>query len=173
MACQRTYQHCFHEISHMANTKSSRWPMHLKAFCSILIGDELSRLVHEVDSMRILLADDQPKVRFALRVLLKRQSGLQVVGEAIEAQDLLEQTAQLSPDLILLGWELPGCSTTDLLPSLRSLCPSLVIIALSGRLEARQMALDCGADAFVSKSDPPDRLLAAIEACCNDAPPGV
>ncbi len=118
--------------------------------------------------MRILLADNQPKVRFALRVLLKRQSGLQVVGEAIDAQDLLEQTAQLSPDLILLGWELPGSSTADLLPSLRCVCPSLLIIALSGRLEARQIALDCGADAFISKSDPPDRLLAAIKAYCKE-----
>ena len=118
--------------------------------------------------MRILLADDQPKVRFALRVLLKRQSGIQVVGEAIDAQDLLEQTARDCPDLILLGWELPGRSISELLPSLRSLCPSLSIIALSGRLEARQVALDGGADAFVSKSDPPDRLLAAIQACCRE-----
>jgi DNA-binding NarL/FixJ family response regulator len=118
--------------------------------------------------MRILLADDQPKVRFALRVLLKRQSGLQVVGEALDAQDLLEQAAQRCPDLVLLGWELPGRSTSDLLFSLRSVCPSLSIIALSGRLEARQVALDGGADAFVSKSDPPDRLLAAIQECCKD-----
>jgi DNA-binding NarL/FixJ family response regulator len=118
--------------------------------------------------MRILLADDQPKVRFALRVLLKRQSGLEVVGEAINAQETLEQSVKLSPDLILLGWELPGRSTLDLLSSLRRLCPNLLIIALSGRLEARQVALKCGADAFVSKSDPPDFLLAAIKACCAE-----
>ena len=117
--------------------------------------------------MRILLADDQPKVRFALRVLLEQQAGLRVIGEALDAQELLEQTAQECPDLVLLGWELPGCSTTDLLPSLRTTCPSLSVIALSGRLEARQAALDSGADAFVSKSDPPDRLLAVIGECCQ------
>jgi DNA-binding NarL/FixJ family response regulator len=118
--------------------------------------------------MRILLADDQPKVRYALRVLLRRQAGVEIVGEAIDAQELLERTAHLSPNLILLGWELPGRSTSDLLSSLRRICPSLMIIALSGRLEARQVALDCGADAFVSKSDPPDRLLATIKACCAE-----
>ena len=118
--------------------------------------------------MRILLADDQPKVRFALRVLLERQSGLRVVGEALDAQDLVEQTAQLCPDLVLLGWELPGCSTSDLMSALQDACPSVTVIALSGRLEARQDALNGGVDAFVSKSDPPDRLLTAIKECCKD-----
>jgi DNA-binding NarL/FixJ family response regulator len=40
------------------------------------------------------------------------------------------------------------------------------VIALSGRPEARQAALAAGANDFVSKSDPPDRLLAAIDGCC-------
>jgi DNA-binding NarL/FixJ family response regulator len=118
--------------------------------------------------MRILLADDQPKGRFALRVLLERQSGLRVVGEALDAQDLLEQAEQICPDLVLLGWELPGRSSSNLLSALKNACPCLSVIALSGRLEARQVALNGGADAFVSKSDPPDRLLAAIQACCKD-----
>ena len=116
--------------------------------------------------MRILIADDQAKVRFALRVLLERQPGLQVVGEAADIGDLLIQLSITCPDLLLLAWELPGTNEIDLLPGIRRLCPKLPVIALSGRLEARQLALAAGVDAFVSKSDPPERLLAAIE-CCN------
>jgi CheY-like chemotaxis protein len=41
------------------------------------------------------------------------------------------------------------------------------VIALSGRPEARQAALLAGADSFVSKADPPDRLLVAIDTCCT------
>jgi DNA-binding NarL/FixJ family response regulator len=118
--------------------------------------------------MRILIADDQPKVRFALRVLLERQSGLEVVGEAADIGDLLIQLSVTCPDLVLLGWELPGRSDIDLLPAIRRICPKLPIIALSGRLEARQIALSAGVDAFVSKSDPPERLLGAIECCSQD-----
>ena len=118
--------------------------------------------------MRILIADDQPKVRFALRVLLERQSGLEVVGEAADIEDLLIQLSVTRPDLVLLGWELPGTSDIDLLPAIRRICPKLPIIALSGRLEARQIALSAGVDAFVSKSDPPERLLDAIEYCSQD-----
>jgi DNA-binding NarL/FixJ family response regulator len=119
--------------------------------------------------MRILIADDQTKVRYALRVLLKRQSGLQVVGEAADTGDLLIQLSVTCPDLLLLGWELPGTSEIDLVPAIRRICPKLPVIALSGRLEARQVALAAGVEAFVSKSDPPERLLAAI-ACCSQNP---
>jgi DNA-binding NarL/FixJ family response regulator len=114
--------------------------------------------------MRILVADDQPKVRFALRVLLERQPGLKVVGEAADAGDLLAQMETACPDLVLLAWELPGLAV-DLLTALRRVCPDLFVIALSGRLEVRRAALDAGADAFVYKCDPPERLLTAIADC--------
>ena len=113
--------------------------------------------------MRILLADDQPRVRFALRVLLEQQPGFEVVGKAADAQDLLVQVQATYPDLVLLGWELPGLAATDSLSALRGICPHLVVIALSGRPEARRAAMAAGADAFVSKADPPERLLAAID----------
>jgi len=113
--------------------------------------------------MRILLGDDQLRVRFALRVLLERQPGLEVVGEASDAENLLAQAELVDPDLVLLGWELPGLATAGSLSALRRICPRVSVIALSGRPEARQVALSAGADAFVSKADPPERLLAAID----------
>jgi DNA-binding NarL/FixJ family response regulator len=113
--------------------------------------------------MRILIADDQAKVRFALRVLLERQPGLQVVGEAVNREDLLAKVGVLRPDLVLLAWELPGNRQSGLPSNLRQACPDLAVIALSGRPEAHGTALAAGVDAFVSKGDPPERLLAAIE----------
>lgn len=115
--------------------------------------------------MHILLADNQPRVRFALRVLLERQPGLEVVGEATEAEELLAQAEAACPDLVLLGWELPGLAAVGSLAALRRACPKICVIALSGLPEARRAALDAGADAFVSKTDPPGRLLEVIESC--------
>jgi DNA-binding NarL/FixJ family response regulator len=112
--------------------------------------------------MRILLADGQPRVRFALRVLLERQPGWQVMGEAADVRSLLAQMDTACPDLVLLDWGLPGRAVADLLPALRRACPDLAVIALSGRPEVRRAALAAGADVFVSKADPPERLLAAI-----------
>jgi len=109
-----------------------------------------------------LIADDQAKVRSALRLLLELQSGLSVVGEAANAGELQAMVEAIHPDLILLDWELPGAPAAELLSILRSCHPRLWIIALSGRPEARKAALAAGADAFVSKGDPPERLLAVV-----------
>jgi DNA-binding NarL/FixJ family response regulator len=115
--------------------------------------------------MRILIADPQPKVRFALRVLLERQPGLELVGEAGDAEGLLAQIEGACPDALLLGWELSGIPVEHLMPALREACPELVVIALSGRLEAQRAAVALGADAFVSKCSPPEQLLSAIASC--------
>lgn len=122
--------------------------------------------------MSILLADDQPEVRRALTILLEQQSGLTVVGEAVDAHHLLLQIEITCPDMLLLDWELPGMPAPQLLSTLRATCPDLLIIALSVRPGARRAALTAGASAFVSKADPPDRLLAAIRRVGRDSNDG-
>jgi DNA-binding NarL/FixJ family response regulator len=117
--------------------------------------------------MRILVADPQAQVRFALRVLLEQQPGLEVVGEAASAGDLLARAAHHCADLVLLDWNLAG-TTAGLLPALRRGCPGVGIIVLSGRPETREAALAAGADAFVSKGNPPEHLMAAIACCRGD-----
>ena len=112
--------------------------------------------------MRVLIADPQPKVRFALRVLLQRQPDIEVVGEAVDACSLMAHARSSCPDLVLLGWELPGEAMDSLLSALRTACCEIVVIALSGRPEAQRSAITAGVDVFVSKSAPPEQLLAAI-----------
>jgi len=88
-----------------------------------------------------------------------------VIGEAWHARDLLLQAQVVRPDLVLLDWSLPGLTPTDLLAALRHTCPHVPVIALSGRPEARRVALAAGASEFVCKCDPPELLLAAITGC--------
>ena len=56
----------------------------------------------------VLIAEDQPKVRRALRLLLEQEPGENVVGETAEAKEQLTQVAAGCPDLVLLDWGLPG-----------------------------------------------------------------
>src|SRR4051794_34436376 len=114
--------------------------------------------------MRVLLADDQADVRSALRFLLEQESGIHVVGEVAEVAALVAQNEPTQPDFVLLDWELPGAQSIDLLLALRAPYRSTIVIAISSRPEARQQALAAGADAFVSKGEPPDRLLATLSA---------
>lgn len=116
--------------------------------------------------MRVLLADDQPTLRSAVRFLLEQEPDVTIVAEATDVATLRGHTAELHPDLLLLDWELPGLNTTGserhVINSLYASCPNLHIIVLSGRPEAGRHALAAGASDFVSKADPPERLLAAL-----------
>lgn len=117
--------------------------------------------------MRILVADHQPRVRFALRTLLGQRPGLEVVGEATTAGETLALAGTARPDLILLHWRLNEM-TDDIFPALDRACPGVRIIVLSARPEARREALAAGADAFVCKTDQPEVLLAAIRRAGQD-----
>jgi DNA-binding NarL/FixJ family response regulator len=117
--------------------------------------------------MDVVLADDQAEVRSALRLILEDQQGLHVSSEACRADELLRAVEDVRDGVVILDWELPGLQTTDLLRVLAATRPDLKVIALSGRLEARRAALDAGADAFVSKCDPPEELLRVVRAVCG------
>jgi DNA-binding NarL/FixJ family response regulator len=112
--------------------------------------------------MRILLADDEVRVRSALQMLLKEEPGMKVVAEVAEAEALLTQIRATQPDLVLLDWGLPGLHAVGTPAALRLVCPNLAVIVLSGRPEAGREALAVGADAFVSKVEPPEHLLIAL-----------
>jgi DNA-binding NarL/FixJ family response regulator len=115
-----------------------------------------------VEMVRVLLADDQIHVRSALRLLLENEPQVEVVGEAAESASLLAQINTLSPDLVLLDWELPGQQGADLLNTLRLQHPNVLVVALSGRPEACCRAVEAGVDAFISKGDPPSRVLSVL-----------
>ncbi len=119
--------------------------------------------------MKVLLADDQPEIRSALRLLLQQEAWLSVAGEAEDFTQLLAVAAELEPDLVLLDWELPSLDrsrpeswSANMLSALRDAAPSVRIVALSGRPEARNAALEAGVDAFVSKGDPAEHLLSTL-----------
>ena len=115
---------------------------------------------------RVLIIDDQPQVRSALRLLLREKLGVTAVGEAGDLAQALELMGVEQPDLVLLDWELPaGQGAAAALASLRAAYPRLVVIALSARPGARQAALAAGVDGFVSKGEPPERVVAGVGEC--------
>lgn len=112
--------------------------------------------------MRVLVADDDAHVRSALRLLLEQEPDVQVVGESIEADALVDEIVRTHAGVVLLDWELPGLRANGLLAQMRSMEPLLRMIAMSGRPEQRGEALRAGMDAFVCKGDAPEMLLGAM-----------
>jgi DNA-binding NarL/FixJ family response regulator len=82
--------------------------------------------------LRVLIADDQPQVRSALRLFLQQKLGVSAVDEASDLEQAMELIEAGYPDLVLLDWELPGHSGAAALAGLRMASPGSTVIALSG-----------------------------------------
>jgi DNA-binding response OmpR family regulator len=109
--------------------------------------------------LRILVADDDSRVRLALKTLLRQDSEPFLVRECSDIKTLAVQIKDFRPDLVLLDWELPGQPATVLLFAFHGLEFKPKVIILSARPESEYEAIAAGADAFVSKGDPPDSLM--------------
>jgi DNA-binding NarL/FixJ family response regulator len=111
---------------------------------------------------RFLLADDNPDLRSALRLMLETRLNTPLVLEANDHAQMIDQSMTHQPDCLILDWELPGLDDRDCLTALRDLLPDLKIIVTSARPEAADAALTAHADAFICKTDPPSEILSAI-----------
>jgi DNA-binding NarL/FixJ family response regulator len=89
--------------------------------------------------MRVLIADDQPSVRFALKLALKQQD-IDVAGDVSDSGELLAWLKTNQTDLLLLDWELPDLPGKKIIPILRARYPRLTVIVLNSRPETRTKA---------------------------------
>jgi DNA-binding response OmpR family regulator len=106
-----------------------------------------------VQAKRVLLVDDAPSVREALRWALEDEIDLPVVGEADDGLQALALAETLTPDLVILDIELPKLDGYGVARALKhAIQPPLVIfLSVHTDLISRQQALAAGGDVFVEK----------------------
>jgi two-component system nitrate/nitrite response regulator NarL len=114
--------------------------------------------------VRIVIADDHRLLREALRGLLEGQPDLSVVGEAADADEALELTRQLKPDILLLDLAMPGRSGLETLEAIRASSYPTRVILLTAAIDRSDIviALRLGARGLVLKESGSEVLLAAI-----------
>ena len=112
----------------------------------------------------ILSVEDHPVFREGLKVIIGSQEDMQLVAQASNAAEAIEEFRRLRPDVTLMDLRLPGTNGTDALITIRGEFPAARIIMLTtsdsdGEI---QRALKAGASAYVLKSMPKDELLEVI-----------
>jgi two-component system invasion response regulator UvrY len=113
--------------------------------------------------MKIMLADHHSQALWALKTMLQEKSQFEVIGDAVDAYKLLNLVIETPPDLILMDSELPGMSNTHLINELHKVKTKPVVVVMGTSTEQGRMLIKAGADAYINKSDPPERMLEVME----------
>jgi len=114
--------------------------------------------------IRILSVDDHPLLREGLATIINSQPNMELVGQAANAHEALQQFRRLHPDITLMDLRMPGKSGIEAMIDIRSEFPDARIIVLTtfdGDLDV-QRALEAGARAYLLKSMPPRELVEVI-----------
>jgi DNA-binding NarL/FixJ family response regulator len=113
---------------------------------------------------RILIVDDAEDIRTLIRLKLGREQGLEVVGEAADGVDAVEQARALQPDLVLLDMAMPRMDGLQALPLIREAVPGVRVVVLSGFNQStlEREALAAGADRYVVKGGPMKEIVDVV-----------
>ncbi len=114
--------------------------------------------------IKILIADDHPIVRRGLRQILVEQPDMAVLGEAQNAQELLDLARHDNWDVVVLDISMPGRGGLEVLKDLKTLRPGAAVLVLSIHPEDQYAgrALKAGAAGYLTKDSAPEELVKAI-----------
>jgi len=119
-----------------------------------------------VNAIRVLVADDHTIIRSGLRLLLERQSGFEVVGEAVDGRQTVELAESLRPDVVVLDIAMPNLNGIEAAKQLAAKLPKVSVIVLSMHADESYVlrALKAGARGYLLKDSAESDIINAIRA---------
>ena len=119
-----------------------------------------------MDKIGVLIVDDHAIVRQGLRTLLELQEEIEVLGEASNGLESVEQTRQLLPDVVLMDLVMPEMDGIEATRRIRALSPNTKVIILTSFSEDEKVfpSIKAGALGYLLKDVSPADLVKAIQA---------
>jgi DNA-binding NarL/FixJ family response regulator len=115
-------------------------------------------------AIRVLLAEDQTLMRQGLKTILDLEDGFEVIGEASDGQEAVEQALALRPDVVLMDVQMPRMNGVEATNLLTAALPTARVIILT-TFDYDEYVFDgikAGARGYLLKDTPANDLLAAI-----------
>jgi two-component system chemotaxis response regulator CheY len=115
-------------------------------------------------AIRVLIADDDPMIRLTTSALIGRADGLELVGEAEDADEAIELAARRRPDVVLLDFNMPGGGGVRAANMIRETNPDVKLVALTAdnSASAQYDMSRAGAVGFVYKGAGEDEIVRVI-----------
>jgi DNA-binding NarL/FixJ family response regulator len=120
-------------------------------------------------TVRVVLADDHPMVRYGIAAVLADSTDVEVVGEAQNGNELLALVAEQHPDVVLTDLSMPGMNGAEAVARLRSLHPSVATLVLTMHTDDESLftAMRAGARGYLVKGADRTELTRAILAVAS------
>jgi DNA-binding NarL/FixJ family response regulator len=117
-------------------------------------------------TIRVFLADDHTVVREGLRAYLDAQADIEVVGEAGDGREAVEQISEIVPDVAVMDIGMPEIGGIEATEMIDELCPDtqVVILSMHSTNEYVFRALEAGASGYVLKESAGKELINAVRA---------
>ena len=114
--------------------------------------------------IKVLLADDHDLVRAGLRHIVEDSGDMEVVAEAADGREAIQQALQKTPDVAVIDISMPGMDGLEVISQLRSHYPKLPILILTMHTEEQFVvrAVEAGAMGYLTKRAAPGQLVHAI-----------
>ncbi len=121
---------------------------------------------------RILIADDHDVVRSGVRAILEGHEGWEVVGEARDGKESIDQSLATQPDVVVLDYSLPVVNGIEATRQIRTRVPSVevLIFTMHDTDSLVRDVLEAGARGFLLKSDARQFLISAVESLAVHKP---
>lgn len=115
-------------------------------------------------AIRVLLVDDHAMVRRGMRDFLGLHGDIEVVGEAGDGGQAIEQALALRPDIVVMDLMMPGIDGIEATGRIKSALPDIEVIAITSFIEEARVvaAIEAGAAGFLLKDAEADELASAI-----------
>jgi two-component system invasion response regulator UvrY len=125
----------------------------------------INRGNHGETLIRVLLVDDQCLVRLAVRSLLSREPGIQVVAEAGHGAEALDKARQFKPDVALVDVDMPDVSGLEVTARMIALPqpPKVIVLSVHTRSPWPQRLLEAGAWGYVAKERSIAEIVEAVQ----------
>jgi DNA-binding NarL/FixJ family response regulator len=131
------------------------------------VTDQLTPTTERADDtpVRVLLAEDNPGIRMALRRVIETEPGWDVCGEAGDGIEAIELAKSLDPDLVVMDIGLPKLNGVYATEKIKALMPQITVVAYSVHTNEAiiKRMLKAGAIGYVSKSSATKNLLKAAK----------
>lgn len=114
--------------------------------------------------IKVLIADNHQLIREGLKMILREDSEIRIVGEAQNGDETIEKVQNRDCDIVLMHLNMPGTNGIDLITELKKLKPSVQILVLSMQPEDKfaLRTLRAGASGYLCKDKALENLLVAV-----------